>query len=152
MDAGAHAQRGAELRHPHEHVGGKLLRPGEIDRGEPEIDRVGSRPEPSKAVRPGPSVERRRIAGAVAVHHGNESDDGGGGDQGGDEPLLEPVKDAVEHGKHGVSPGPASFTLALCLSGTGAGCARQSTPVSLYRIAPFTTAAARTPKPCRYSR
>ena len=28
VDAGAHAERGAELRHPDEHVGGKLLRPG----------------------------------------------------------------------------------------------------------------------------
>ena len=42
MDAGAHAERGAEFRHPHEHVGGKLVRPGKIDRGELGIDPVGS--------------------------------------------------------------------------------------------------------------
>ncbi len=40
MDAGAHAERGAEFRHPHEHVGGELLRPGQIDRGEREVDPV----------------------------------------------------------------------------------------------------------------
>ena len=32
MDAGAHPERRAELRHPDEHVGGELLRPGEVDR------------------------------------------------------------------------------------------------------------------------
>src|SRR5690349_368322 len=31
VDASAHAVRGAELRHPHEHVDAQLLRPGEIE-------------------------------------------------------------------------------------------------------------------------
>jgi hypothetical protein len=31
------------------------------------------------------------------MHHRHERDDGGGGDESGDDPLLEPIKDAVEH-------------------------------------------------------
>ncbi len=41
MDAGAHAIRGAELRHPHEHVDAKFLRPGEVDTEQRVLDAAG---------------------------------------------------------------------------------------------------------------
>ena len=38
VDSRAHAERGAKLRHPHEHIGGELPRPGQVDGGERGVD------------------------------------------------------------------------------------------------------------------
>ena len=102
MDTGAHPERRAELRHPHEHVGGELLRPGEVDRGERQVDPVGDGSEPDEAVPVRPIGDRHRIAGAVAMHHGDEGDDRRRRDQDADDPLFEPVENAVEHVEHDV--------------------------------------------------
>ena len=75
MDAGAYAERGAEFRHPHEHVGGKLLRPGQIDRGQRDVDPVSGMGENDKPVRRRPAGQHRRIAGAITMHDRDEGQD-----------------------------------------------------------------------------
>jgi hypothetical protein len=78
MDAGAHPIGGAELRHPHEHVDAKLLRPGQVDRGH-----VG--------------IEERHARG-VAMHDRDEDEDRRGPDEGCDHNLFEPIEDAKKQG------------------------------------------------------
>ncbi len=119
MDSGPHTERRAELRHPYEHVGGKLLRPGQVKRGERDIDPVGRIAQPGEAVRVRPVREPHRIARAVTVHHGNECDAGGGSDQDADDPLFESIENAVEQVEHG--PSAPRYSSPLPLVGRGRG-------------------------------
>ena len=118
MDAGAHAERRAELRHPHEHVGGELLRPGEVDRGErrgrPSRRRALSQTRPCAFAQ---VATRHRIAGAVAVHDGDEGDAGRRGDQDADDPFFEPIEECGRAGPLGSSAGRAALLLPPCLRG-----------------------------------
>src|SRR5258706_1554437 len=119
MDSGPHAERRAELRHPYEHVGGKLLRPGQVKRGEREIDPVGRVAQPNQAVRVRPVREPNGIAGAETVHEGDERDAGGGSDEDADDPLFEPIENAVEQVEHG--PSAPRYSSPLPLVGRGRG-------------------------------
>ena len=74
VDAGAHAVRGAELGHPHEHVDAKLLRPRQIDLEQPVLH------------------DRNRHARGVAVDDGDEDQQRGAAHQERDQPLLEVVE------------------------------------------------------------
>jgi len=104
------------------HVGGKLLRPGQVKRGERDIDPIGRNAQPGEAVaRCGPSSRAPPIAGAVTVHDGDECDQGGGGsDQDADDPLFESIEDA---GRAGSSNGPSAprYSSPLPLVGEGSG-------------------------------
>jgi hypothetical protein len=68
VDAGTHAVGGAELGHPDEQVDGEFRGPGETRTHE------------------------------VTHHHGDEGHEGGRGHEAQDEPLLEAIENAVEHG------------------------------------------------------
>ena len=100
VDAGAHAVRGAELRHPDEHVDAELLGPAQVDPEQPVLQ-------------PG-----NRQGRCVAVHDRDEDHDGGRAHEGRDQPLLE----AVEESAALISPVVAAGSRGLLLcSQTGAG-------------------------------
>src|SRR5262249_18716613 len=44
MDSGANPIGGTELRHPHEHVDAKLLRPGQVDLDQVRVEERDARP------------------------------------------------------------------------------------------------------------
>src|ERR1700750_3229214 len=81
MDAGAHAIGRAELRHPHEHVDAKLLRPGDVKLDEIRIEKWHP--------------------GAVAMHDSDEDNNRRSRHQAGDQGFLEAVEDAEEYAAHG---------------------------------------------------
>jgi hypothetical protein len=75
VDPGTHAVRGTELRHPHEHVDAKLLRPREVDL-EQRVLHV-----------------RDRHAGRVAMDHGDEDQQRRRAHQERDQPLLQAIQE-----------------------------------------------------------
>ena len=75
VDAGAHAVGGAELRHPHEHVDAKLLRPREVDLEQRVLQ------------------ARDRHAGRVAVDDRDEDQQRRRAHQERDQPLLEVIQE-----------------------------------------------------------
>src|SRR5262249_39751848 len=70
--------------------------------------------EPYEAVGRRPAGEARRIAGAVAVHHGDEGDAGRRGDQNADDPLFETIEDAVQQLEQDVPPRLGVRARTLC--------------------------------------
>ncbi len=97
MDAGAHAIGGAEFGHPDEHVDAEFLRPGQIARHEPRIDRAQDIRNHRHAVRSSPFGEINRNAGAVAVQHRDENQRGCGRDERSDEPFLKMIERSQKH-------------------------------------------------------
>ena len=68
-----------------------------IERGELDVYPVGAVMQKHEVVRTRPSRQPRGIARAVAVNDGDEGDDRRRADQRGDDPLFQPIEDAVEH-------------------------------------------------------
>src|SRR5262249_5791470 len=81
VNTGAHPERRAEFCHPHKHVGGKLLRPGEIDRGKLLVNPIGSAFDSNETVSARPGGKGRRVARSVAVDDSHESHYRGGADE-----------------------------------------------------------------------
>ena len=120
MDAGAHAIGGAELRHPDEHVDAEFLRPGQVERGKPQIDALEELRQHRNAMRGRPFRQIDRQTGAVAMHHRDEDQAGRGGDQDRDQPLLEVIERAQHHVLPGQHNGPGAVRLPVRCGRAGA--------------------------------